>query len=279
MDALNTTQLREQKIIVSLTSYPGRNVSTALVLKCLEQQTVKPDKILLVLAQDQYPKGKLPAYLQKHRDLAGVDVVFTEDLRSHKKYYHAMSQYPNDIIITFDDDLYIAQNAIERLLASYQKHPKAVNTLYAHRMRFSKQGNPLPYTQWDRNLSAPVDVPSMQILPLTGGGTLYPPHSLNSQAFNKENMKALCFNADDIWVKIMAVIKGTPAVLVKPFDGFRYIEATQEISLWAENRTQNDVQLEKVLRYYNNHFYQNTPFIQQQIIADNGQNLSFVAEA
>lgn len=252
-DALNKTENRKEKIIVSLTTYPKRNVSTALVLKCLETQTIKPDKILLVLAVSQYPQKKLPRYLRKHEKKAGVEIVFTDDLRSHKKYYHAMKSHPEDLIITFDDDLYVPKNAIEQLYVSYKRHPDAISTLYAHGIMIDNDGFPLPYHDWKRSLMSPIDKPLMQIMPLTGGGTLYPPHALHPEVFNVDNMKKLAFSADDIWVKTMALLNNTPAVLVQGYSGLFYIEGTQEETLWEYNRTENDRQFSDVLAVYNDY--------------------------
>lgn len=276
-DALNKSEVRKEKIIVSLTTYPKRNLPAALVLKCLESQSVKPDKILLVLAESQYPKKKLPGYLRKHQKIAGVEVVFTDDLRSHKKYHYAMKHYPNDLVLTFDDDLYVPKNAIEQLYQSYQAHPQAVSTLYAHGITLDETGHPLPYYHWKRSLLAPLHRPLMQIMPLTGGGTLYPPGAVHPEAFNIQNMKKLSFGADDIWIKMMALLQGTPAVLVKPYSGLLYIEGTQEDTLWTYNRTENDVQLANVLAAYND-YSGKSKTLTQRLLADSLTNPNLINE-
>ena len=97
------TQPRPVKIIASLTSYPARINVVPYVIASLLNQTVKPDKIILWLAETQFPDKKLPPLFDEVR-ACGVEVRFCpEDLGPHKKYFYAMQEYPDHIIITFDD--------------------------------------------------------------------------------------------------------------------------------------------------------------------------------
>lgn len=65
--------------------------------------------------------------LQKY----GLEIRFCDDLRSHKKYYFAMQEYPEDIVILFDDDMFYPKNTIKKLYELYKKFPSdicAINT-------------------------------------------------------------------------------------------------------------------------------------------------------
>ena len=39
----------------------------------------------------------------------GLTIRFCEDLKAHKKYYYAFKEYPDDIVITVDDDVIYPQ--------------------------------------------------------------------------------------------------------------------------------------------------------------------------
>ena len=52
-----TARKRNQKIIVSLTTYPKRIGTIWLTIETLMRQRVKPDEIILWLAQSQFPNG------------------------------------------------------------------------------------------------------------------------------------------------------------------------------------------------------------------------------
>ena len=58
-----TKEKRFPKIIVSLTTYPGRIDIVHKTIITLLQQTMKPDEVILWLAEEQFPDKKLPKSL------------------------------------------------------------------------------------------------------------------------------------------------------------------------------------------------------------------------
>lgn len=241
-----TNVKRTPRIIVSMTSYPKRISCVAKSVETLMDQTVKADEIILWLAKEQFPNGmdSLPKdilALQKR----GLSIKWCNDLRSHKKYYFAMKEFPEDIIVTVDDDLYYDKDMIERLYESHQKHPDCVCAMRCHLVKFDKLGSVRPYKQWTIEQSALVDVPSKVLFPTSGAGTLYPPHSLDERVFDQEISMKQCRDADDVWLKTMQNLKQTPAVQVVPYRALKYVEATQDEALCSVNVDGggNDVQI------------------------------------
>ena len=55
-----TTQKRNKKIIASLTTFPNRINSVHKTIATLLTQTLKPDEVILWLAESQFPYKKLP---------------------------------------------------------------------------------------------------------------------------------------------------------------------------------------------------------------------------
>ncbi len=241
---------RTPRIIVSMTSYPKRIGCVAKSVETLMDQTVKADEIILWLAKEQFPDGmnSLPKdliALQKR----GLSIKWCDDLRSHKKYYFAMQEYPEDIVVTVDDDLYYDADMIERLYGAYQKHPGCVCAMRCHLVKFDKTGSVRPYKQWTIEQSALVDVPSKALFPTSGAGTLYPPHALDEHVFDREMSMGRCRDADDVWLKTMQNLKQTPAVQVVPYRALKYVESTQDEALCSVNVDGggNDVQIANML--------------------------------
>ena len=96
--------MKKPRLIVSLTSYGDRLNTLSICLKSLLNQTRKADKILVYLT-DNITESHLPTSLLELRD-KGIEYKFIPlDLKPHKKYYYAMQEFPDDIIVTVDDDV------------------------------------------------------------------------------------------------------------------------------------------------------------------------------
>src|SRR5690349_163949 len=71
------------ELIVSLTSYPPRFNQLKLVLGCLLDQTVRADRIILWIAQEDYPR--LPSDVVGLRAPGGLEIRTCEDIGPYKK--------------------------------------------------------------------------------------------------------------------------------------------------------------------------------------------------
>lgn len=242
------------KIIVSLTSFPQRIDKVYIAVSSIFQQTKKPDMVILWLAESQFPNREkdLPLELLEYQTF-GLQIRWCkEDIRPHKKYYYAMQEFPEDIIITIDDDLTYDSHMIEKLFVSYLHYPNAVSTVRTHLVKGQEDGKIASYNVWIKEFSGLIGYPSMQLFSTSGAGTLFPPHCMDEEVFNIEMIKKLCLNADDLWLKVMQVRKGTPVVLVDKNRLLRYIDGTQEVALRTTNvyNSANDDQLANVLSVY-----------------------------
>lgn len=141
------------KVNVSLTSFPARISIVPQVIRSIINQSVKPDRILLWLSRDQFPmeEADLPAELTTLKE-NGLEIMWCDDIRPHKKYFYTMQKYPHDITITVDDDVVYKENVIETLLKSYERFPFAVSCLRAHQITLSGDGNLNGYRLWKRGV-------------------------------------------------------------------------------------------------------------------------------
>lgn len=247
-----TEEKRPQQIIVTLTSY-GKRIGT--VPRCLERlmnQTLKPDRIILYLSVLNFPdrEAGLPLRLLEMKR-QGLEIRWCEgDQKSFKKLLPALKDFPEDILITVDDDLYVDLNMIERLYQNHRLHPEAVIASRAHKMVFDEDGKLLAYENWEKSVSSPEMIPGFDLLPTTGAGTLFPPGCFPEEVFNEKAIWECCPDADDLWVKTMLTLKGAPVLQPDKRYPLRMIEGTQDESLWAVNMNGNDIQLRALLDRY-----------------------------
>lgn len=194
---------RKENINASLTTFPRRINECYYSIKSLMLQTSPPDRITLWLAESQFPDRKLPnkivALIQK-----GVEVRYCDDLRSHKKYFYMLQeQKPNELVITFDDDIIYHPETIERALKKHIEYPNAIVCNEAKIIKFNKEGYPISYSKWDK----PKDgkhTPNMAYSAMTGSGCMYPYGIIPKAIFDVNLIKSLAFTADDLWITFMA---------------------------------------------------------------------------
>ena len=233
-----TNNKRETKIIVSLTTFPVRIETVYKTVSTRLTQTLKPDEVILWLADSQFPDKKLPENLTKLQQY-GLTINWCEDLRSYKKLIPALQQYPNDIIITVDDDLYYAEDTIETLYNSYIKHPKDI---HAHRCGEIVLGKNKITDVSMRKLYFKEFLGASYLYRQIGyGGVLYPPHSLHSDVLDTKKFTTLVPTHDDIWFWVMAVLNNTKIRSVKGYqESVNYVENTQKVGLCKINKASNE---------------------------------------
>ena len=145
----------------------------------------------------------------------GVEYRFDEEhnLMPHKKYFYAMQEFPNAVIVTADDDVVYPTNWLEELYASYKKHPDAISARRVHYIQI-KDDELLPYDQWKDQCRDHTE-PSMRLIATGNAGVLYPPHCFDAEAFNIDAIEELCVRTDDLWLKCMEVRNKRAVVWVK----------------------------------------------------------------
>lgn len=248
---LSANKIVKENVIISLTSFPARMKSLPLVLESLLRQTVKADRIILWLADVQYPdKDSVSEKLKKFID-RGIEVRYCEDLRSHKKYYYTIKENPSALVITVDDDILYPENMLQRLLETYTKWPNCIITQRAHKMTFDSIGLQ-PYDKWNQ-LAKGCLGPDMYLCQTGGAGCLYPPGALDERVFNISLIKQLCPLADDLWMKTMSYIKGTKVILTgKDNPEILDVIGNKNNGLAKTNveDSQNDKQLKAITEYF-----------------------------
>ncbi|MDE6096953.1 MAG: glycosyltransferase family 2 protein [Muribaculaceae bacterium] len=245
------------QIIVSLTSY-GRRVKDVVpyTLISLLRQTKLPDKIILWLDKENWNDTNLPKKLTKLKEY-GVEIFFCEDIRSYKKLVPTLNLFPNDIIITVDDDVIYRKDLIIDLYQCYLKNPNDIVCNMARFPKIDTNNRFKPYESWFDE----VDKATL-IMPIGVSGVLYPPNVLYKDVVNADLFTKLSPLADDLWFWIMGVIKGTKYHVINqrilPGDSFdaiyQYLHRGASLTHQNRNENQNDKQLKAIIDYYNINF-------------------------
>lgn len=251
------TSYRKEKIIISLTSYPQRFPFIGNCLKSLLLQKTKPDKIIVYLGSDSREKDLTPEMIMYKK--YGVEYKFDKflNLKPHKKYFYAMQEFPNDIVVTADDDIIYPNDWLSSLLNSYEKYPNAISARRVHLMRYDKERNLLPYNLWIDQCRS-VRKPSHDLLATGGSGTLYPPSCLVKETFDYKKIISISLNADDIWLKIMELISNMPVVWVPNISVEPISIANNTEKLTSKNvfNANNDIYINSLMEYYKNRIHQ-----------------------
>lgn len=254
---LSTAEKTSARIIVSLTTFPGRINQVWLVIETILRQTKKPDLIILYLSKCQFPgKQALPKKLLS-QEKRGLNIIFVQnDLKSHKKYFYSIKTYPNDFIITIDDDIFYRTKMIENLYNDSLKYPRTVIAQYCKKMTYNNNilSEYCKWTELERETS-----PTYNNFFGSGGGTLFPPKSLLKDITNENLFMSLCPTADDIWLNAMCRVNKVKIRKANCSNLFLPIINGDKETLDQINNgmNQNDIQITKVTEYYKKTLNQN----------------------
>ena len=235
-------ELRQKKIIISFTSYYKRFGFLTNVVQSIKQQTLLPQKIILVLYESDYYKYNL--------NLTGIEIIkVNEDIKPHKKYFYSMMKFRDHAIITLDDDIFYPSNTILSIYKSYIKHPNIISGRRTHLIKFKKDYEIDLYKKWIFEQKK-IKKSDYNLFITTGAGTLYPPDILNIEE-RYLNIINEVITTDDISLKHFEINKGIESIWVpnKLMLGMKIKNITSKsvnIPLSKSNIFINDINMKKL---------------------------------
>lgn len=241
---------RDEIVVASLTSYPARINCVWLVVKSLFLQTYKPDRVILWLAEEQFPTKELPRNLTIMQNY-GLEIKWVKDIYGHKKYrVPVMEQTSNEVVITFDDDIVYSPKCIERLMAVHKKHPNSLVCERGQTYDDKKECNP---GRWKTISDTGVIVPTYSMNPSPGGGCLIPFGAFHPDAVKEECFRRLAYKNDDLWYMFMCAANKTRMIKTRKYHKiFSLVEGSQIEQMATENvmGNQNIVVMEGLKKAY-----------------------------
>lgn len=244
-------------LIVSMTSYGYRLGKTCpYALYSILQQTHLPNRIVLNIDQNKWNDNNIPDLLKKLQRV-GVEINYTADIGPHTKFIPTLKKYPDDIIITADDDVYYDEDMVADLYAAYGKTNKNVVICREGKLVVKRDGKVLPYSALPEASESPNENAK---IPFGYAGVLYPPHIFRDEIFNLNAIKQLAPKADDVWFAAMELYYGIKAIHIrsKSWTGIADVDRNEEYNesisgaLYLSNdlNNQNDTQWKAVVEYY-----------------------------
>lgn len=246
-----------EEVIISLTTYGTRIETVYLTIESLFHQTARANKIILWLDEEEFNEVNIPYSLKKLTQ-RGLTIKFCKNIRSYKKLIPTLKLYPEEIIITVDDDVLYPEYLVENFLKEYKKDKNNIYFYRGHRIKF--KGDKLEkYQLWELNTQNKEA--SYLNFPTGVGGILYPPNCFYKDILEEELFMSLSPLGDDIWFKAMSLLKDKKCKKVdfvgEYIKDFISIDYSQEESLTEINMYggKNDEQLEKVFKNYDKLYY------------------------
>lgn len=104
LTSLNNREKQNDKVVVSITSYPKRINTAYLSIESIFYQSLAPDRVILWLSKKEVCKNDIPKNLKKLKS-RGLEIRMVEDnIKSYKKLFYAIKEFGDQLIITCDDD-------------------------------------------------------------------------------------------------------------------------------------------------------------------------------
>lgn len=244
-------------VIVSLTSY-GKRVTDAAPysIYSLFQQSELPNRIVLFLDEKKWNDGNIPSLLKRLQE-SGLEIVYGEDVRSYTKLLPALKLFPDNPIITVDDDLYYDKEVVALLKREYDHSDKKTPLALHGNIAVRRNGKYVPYSEWP-DCAYGDETCDYSLYGVHGA--IYPPHIFDEEVFNKDVFLKLAPYADDIWFWIQEKRLGIKTKVVLSFNSRRNVSVnrieemdfSQTGTLFFQNVVsgRNDEQLEKLLNHY-----------------------------
>ncbi|PMO06764.1 hypothetical protein BCT21_04875 [Vibrio sp. 10N.222.55.F9] len=242
-------------IVVTLTTYNKRVHEVHKVIESIFLQTVKPERVLLWLDEEEFDLDNIPAKLSQLTN-QGLEIYFTPNLMSYKKIIPTIDLLKEEgiskSIVTIDDDIIYPQDMLEVFLREHKVYPESILCNIGHEMTYNSRGL-MGYNAWIH--SSLNYKPSMNVFPTGAGGVFYPKNCFHSDVTSSEIFMKLCPRADDVWLKAMSKLAGKNCKIVKRINhhskDFFSLESGQDIGLFNENLTGgNDIAIKNVFEYY-----------------------------
>jgi hypothetical protein len=225
------------KFEVSVTSHPARFNALALSLSALKSQILQPQSINVFIAETDI--AALPDSIKELEKSGFIKISPCEDLGSGKKLIPALKVQSDLPIITIDDDLYFENDLFLHLMIN-------------HQLAVNDSKDVLPFSTWHKHYDL-GEGPSIDLMPTSGAGTLFPPKAMHEDASNAALYTELSHNTDDLWWYFQARRKGTLVRRLSGLDHLNFIDSTQDVGLWKNgNQDRNEVNLKALLAQYGN---------------------------
>lgn len=194
-------------VIVSMTTIPQRMKRLSDNLPSLINQSYKFDKLVINI-DDNLTEEEYKWYDALKKQDQRIEINKAEaKWRSCNKLLPTLKKYPEDIIITLDDDVYYPKHSIRYLVEEYLRHPECI---IAHEV------NPIRFTD---DYVTYINIVNPKLMQIEWGKylsncALFPPHVFDGTDLYDYDKMMKCTNGthDELWFWIQSTINGVQCI-------------------------------------------------------------------
>lgn len=185
---------------VCLTSY-GKRISTVYrTIESIGQGALKPGRIILWLAYEDYKKSSIPSL--KRLQTRGLEILTCPDYGPHKKYFpYVLLDETAHPLVTADDDVFYPREWLSSLVSKSEQHLDTVICFRAHKISLTPSGI-APYKTWGYCHDT---APSPLNFATGVSGVLYPKSMIRALKMAGDGFLDCCPRSDDIWLHHIAI--------------------------------------------------------------------------
>jgi|GEM_PF-3122614 len=192
-----------------MTSHPARFFALETVLLSIASQTHKIDRLVLNIGQDF--KTRFPKSLYELDLPFELNINFCNDVGPGTKYIPTLEKFPDDLIITIDDDHHYSPQLISTLMSTAKNAPNSIVVGRSREARFLG-ARPAPYHLWPNAES--VNNPNRVLMPSGTFGCLIPPGTVHEDILNTDLYTEFSFSSSSPWLWVQSLRKFTPIVQI-----------------------------------------------------------------
>jgi len=219
--------------VLSLTSYGPRFKFLIQTFQNIKKQSLQPQ--ITQLNIDINEKDEYLTYHERLSQIFDFRVNYLENLGPGKKLIPALECYPDNCVVTIDDDLQLDNQLFLELWKNHEKEPSAIIATRWHKPKFLPCGYLAPYEEWefDSDQMSISDHPFIT----AGSGALFPPSSLAIEVLDRKKYLDLSFSTDDVWYWYHAILNQTPVRKIEGFSELKYTKYSQEKTLYWDGNS------------------------------------------
>ena len=238
----------KRRLICSITTIPQRIEFIHYPILSMLHQEITPDIIVLYLGKEQFRNVILPKSVTALQE-NGLIIKYVDDVMVHTKYFYAFQEYPDDLVMTVDDDIIYDNALTKKLLDMHEKFSEAVVCSRAHKMTFVNNAIK-PYFKWDWEYKS--NKPDMLLVATGVGGVLYEPRNFRISPCDKDLFLKLSPKNDDLWLKAIEFVNEMKVVTIPGNHWWTEIKDSQSASLNSTNvhEHRNDEYIRNLSNYF-----------------------------
>lgn len=206
---VNSGIKRTVPVIVSLHAKPSDYKNLPITLYSLLNQTMKPDKIILWINEDENLQTLPYEITQFIKN--GLEIKFIKNKNEYTATYYAIKEFSNSINVIAQNGLHYSKNWLKKLYSSYIQYSDEIQVHLANEV-ILKDENLLPSKFWKKSIEGKS---SYSYVINLQGGVLFPPNCFGKDFLRKDIFLKYAPANPELWLWVMSLVYGKKTRIVK----------------------------------------------------------------